>query len=78
MPEVKYAIVFDFADGADPLFAGMAKEKSGLQSFGFARQLETALLYDDEEAAERVRKNAYGKMGVEYGRVVEVPEQESP
>jgi hypothetical protein len=67
---VKYAIVFDFAEGIGPVFAGLSDG-----ALGFAPTLATALLYDNEEAAERVLKNGYGKETSAYGAVVEVPPQ---
>ena len=67
---MKYAICFDFAEGIGPVFAGLSDG-----ALGFAPTLATAELFDDEEAAERVLKNGYGKETSAYGAVVEVPSQ---
>ena len=64
---MKYAIRFNYAPDWI-VYAGMHKG-----AFGWAPQLETALLYDDKEVAERVLKNCYGKASAEYGEVIEVP-----
>lgn len=66
---MKYAICFDFTEGIGPVFAGMARDNS----LGFAATLETAEIFDTEEAAERTLKNAYGAETAAYGSVVEVP-----
>jgi hypothetical protein len=61
-----FAIRFDFPEG-EPLYAGMHKG-----AFGWAPTLATALIYSDEETAQRVLENAYGSGGRRYGRVVAV------
>lgn len=64
---MSYAIRFDFPDDwPEPgqLFAGMYKG-----AFGWAPTLATALLYDDEETAQRVLANGYGS-AAKYGSVV--------
>jgi hypothetical protein len=64
---VKYAICFDYPEADDPYFAG--EFKGGL---GWAPTLATALLFDDEETAERTLENGYTPANQVYATVVEV------
>lgn len=66
---MKYAVAFELSDGSPIWYAGMTRDNA----FGFAPTLATAALYDTEEIAERVRTNAYGKLGEKHGTVIEVP-----
>lgn len=62
----RYAIQFTYSDGG-PLYAGMADG-----AFGWAPTLETALIYDEREVAERVLANAYGPAMRDIGEVIEL------
>lgn len=63
----KYAIQFTI-ENDPPFFAGMAPDGA----FGWAPTLDTALIYDSREDAERVLANAYGKAHQEIGKVIEL------
>ena len=66
--EARYTICFDFPEmPGEPQFAGWFKGTPG-----FAPQLETAILFDDEETAQRFLDASYGPEIGECGRVVEV------
>ena len=67
----RYAICFDFPEWGEPLFAGMTAENV----YSFARTLDTAAFYADEQTAERVLANGYGDEARKFGCVVEVGEE---
>lgn len=67
----RYAIRFDLPEGGT-FYAGEAKD-----GLGYAFQLETAILYDTREIAERFLENAYGPSMREYGAVIEVADGEA-
>lgn len=70
----RYAIAFEFpeSDGAPPVYAGLAGG-----AYGWAPTLETALIWNDPESAERVLTNGYGPAMAECGRVVAIEETDS-
>lgn len=60
----RWVIEFDYPEFADPAYAGMYKG-----ALGWAAFVDTAIVFDDKEAAERTLKNGYGKQA-QYGRVI--------
>ena len=61
--EVKYAIRFDWPEGS--LYAGFHNGAAG-----WAPTLDTAILCDSEEEAQRWIDNGYGEAGKKYGKVI--------
>jgi hypothetical protein len=67
-PQAKFTICFDFPElEGEPQFAGWYKGTPG-----FAPSLASAMLFDDEETAERFLNGSYAAETAECGRVVEV------
>lgn len=59
-----YAIRFEFPEGGS-VFAGDYQGAAG-----FAPTLRTAMLFEYEDAADRILTNAYGEQTRKYGRVI--------
>lgn len=62
-----WVVVFDYPEGR--MYAG--KYKDGL---GWAPQLETAIMFDEEESAVATLANGYGDESRKFGRVVALEE----
>lgn len=65
-----YALVFDFPEEDDPVFAGFTE--SG--AMGFATTLKSARRFSSEAIAGQVLRNAYGPAVAKFGAIVEIEE----
>lgn len=64
---LRWAIVFDFPEVDDPVFAGWVGDVLGI-----APTIETAARFDSEAVALRTLEHAYGPSVAQWGVVVEV------